>query len=167
MASEQLCNRKTLRQTDEAGTAGENRYTPLHRASFQGDPEVVRCLVDHGADINARDTDNWTPLYMACRCRRFETAQALLELGADPNICTTDRHTPLHWACEIGVTDYVRILLQHGADPRAKDRSGTTPFDDVFVLDRDNPAKEEILDLFRQYAPDLVMERYCTTGPGR
>lgn len=36
--------------------------TPLHFAAYRGDLEVVKKLLEHGADINAPDEDNYTPL---------------------------------------------------------------------------------------------------------
>jgi hypothetical protein len=36
----------------------------------------------------------------------------------------------------------------------------------VLQLSPENPAREEILDLFREYAPETVMEGFCG-GPGR
>jgi ankyrin repeat protein len=33
----------------------KDNVTPLHRASMGGHPEAVRVLLEHGADVNARD----------------------------------------------------------------------------------------------------------------
>lgn len=30
----------------------------------------------------------------------------------------------------------------------------------------DHPAREELLDLFREYTPEIVMEAYCSQSPG-
>jgi ankyrin repeat protein len=43
----------------------ENGWTPLHEASHMGRIHVVRFLVEHGADINARNKAGETPLYYA------------------------------------------------------------------------------------------------------
>jgi len=33
---------------------------------------------------------------------------------------------------------------------------------DAMSLPPDNPAREEIIELFREYAPSLVMKTWCT-----
>jgi ankyrin repeat protein len=33
---------------------GDDKYTPLHAASFHGQVDIMRWLLDHGADTNAR-----------------------------------------------------------------------------------------------------------------
>ena len=42
-------------------------YTPLHRASYNGRTNVVRVLLQRGADVDARTEDGWQPLHCACR----------------------------------------------------------------------------------------------------
>ncbi len=39
--------------------------TALHGAANQGAGNVLRFLVEQGADINAKDSDGWTPLWTA------------------------------------------------------------------------------------------------------
>ena len=59
-------------------------YYPLHIAVNTGDAEVVRELVEAGADINVRSKIlNLTPLGWARRGKRAEIEKTLLELGAE------------------------------------------------------------------------------------
>jgi ankyrin repeat protein len=49
--------------------------------------EAVRILLEHGANVNARETESGdTPLYMAAAMGRDQVAALLLEKGADPNL---------------------------------------------------------------------------------
>ena len=43
---------------------------------------VVKLLLEHGADMHARDEDNATPLHLACSRGRLDIARVLLEYDA-------------------------------------------------------------------------------------
>ena len=49
--------------------------TPLLFASVQGRLEAVLCLLEHSADVNAKDKDDdWTSLHLAAAMGHFEIA---------------------------------------------------------------------------------------------
>jgi ankyrin repeat protein len=60
------------------GVQDSSKNTPLHAASASGKVDIMRWLLDHGADPNARNSSSWTPLYRAVYDIRLETVQALL-----------------------------------------------------------------------------------------
>jgi ankyrin repeat protein len=95
--------------------------TPLMWAAYHNDEQMVRLLLDHGADPN-RSTYFGTPLSHACWHDGFEAAAVLIDRGA--NVNTRDAvadFTPLHWAAgdESLRPHLVRLLLGSGADPNA------------------------------------------------
>lgn len=47
-----------------------------------GDPEFVKCIIDAGADVNARNTDGKTALAKALDRKDLEVAKVLIEAGA-------------------------------------------------------------------------------------
>ena len=47
-------------------------------------PNVVPLLLQHGADVEARDSDGQTPLFSAASARSIDSVRALLRYGADP-----------------------------------------------------------------------------------
>jgi len=113
---------------------GRQLQTALYAASFRGYTEVVRSLIDHGADLNAvcDDTDNrrhvrWTPLHVALEKGRLEIARLLLEHGADVNYQDNDGKNLLHVALRHPSIEITRLLLDLGANPNAFDTCGETP----------------------------------------
>jgi ankyrin repeat protein len=87
-------------------TRGEHGATPLHGTAYAGSPETVRLLLDHGADIDARDaTWDSTPIGWACvgsgerpttapGADWMETVRILLERGASTDGITLDPDDP-------------------------------------------------------------------------
>lgn len=70
--------------------------TALHCAASRGNAEMVKLLLQSGADICARDVLDGTPLHDAVRRRHPEAVAALIEAGADVNAtCRSGNYTPL------------------------------------------------------------------------
>ena len=55
------------------------RFTLLVK---DGSFEMVKLLIANGADINAKNDDEWTPLHIASRYGSFEIVKLLVEKGA-------------------------------------------------------------------------------------
>ncbi|OPY01452.1 MAG: Ankyrin repeat protein [Syntrophorhabdus sp. PtaB.Bin047] len=140
----------------------DDGHTPLHEACMHGHVDAASLLIEKGAKVNAKNTWGATPFHAACATGELDLARLLLEHGADLESRTDADITALHWACMYGHPDIVRLLIEKGADVNARDEAGRSPLDLALELPTDNPAREEILDLFRQYAPEQVMEAYCT-----
>jgi len=156
----------------------------LLRICKSGKIDVALRLLKRDVDVNAKDKDGYTPLHAACLNNHVDIVRLLLEHGADVNMSGPRSQSPLHctcggasaiWSARGGVVyrvsprDYypvIRFLLEKGADVNVRDDDGATPLDQVLSLPPDDPAREEILDLFREYAPETVMEAYCAPGPG-
>ena len=52
-------------------------------ACQNGHIEIVKYLVEHGADINKRNNDGWSPLLIVCFNGHIEIVKYLMEHGAD------------------------------------------------------------------------------------
>lgn len=97
-------------------------WTPLHFASFAGQPAVAELLLARGAavDATARNRFGNTPLQVALLTRQGDLAKLLLAHGADVNFKQTEGVTALHEAAQSGDLEIARTLLEAGADPSAK-----------------------------------------------
>jgi uncharacterized protein len=144
-------------------------YTALHAISWvrksgggDNDPspegsgnmsslELVKQLVNHGANINARmtkklkvgltslNTMGATPFFLAARTADAELMRALAASGADPLLTNEDNSTPLMAAAGLGtrspgedagteseVVEAMQVALDLGADINAVDKNGET-----------------------------------------
>lgn len=62
--------------------------SPLSAAVYQQRQDVVRLLIQRGADVNQGDNAGFTPLHLAVANGHIETARLLLEAGADASART-------------------------------------------------------------------------------
>ena len=112
--------------------------------------QMVRALVEHGADVNLRlkrgksgrgrmNRKGATPFLLACKTADLPFLRLLLEFGANPHLGNADQCTPLMAAAGIGTiapgeeagteteaAEVVRILLKLDADVNAVDKNGET-----------------------------------------
>jgi len=100
--------------------------TALMRAVAEKHPEVVRALIDRGADVRARSKGGFTALLFAGQQGELASAKMLLAAGADVNATTPKNGTALVVAAASGREEFAIFLLEHGADPNAADAYGVT-----------------------------------------
>lgn len=110
---------------------GYRNTSPLQYIAKHGDIELVRILLDAGADVNAPPTgsveqDMHTALQAAAKSGNLELVQILLDVGADVNApatikdgCTNHGYTALQAAALTGNIELVQLLLNAGADVNA------------------------------------------------
>ncbi|MCA9507011.1 MAG: ankyrin repeat domain-containing protein [Myxococcales bacterium] len=126
-------------------------YTPLQMAAKKGSLEIVRLLLNHNANIDAKSKYG-SALYLASANKYLEICSLLLESGAkvislhaasgkgfieivnlliDFGALINERNsygaTPLHEASYYGKTAMVEILIARGAQLDIRDDSNATP----------------------------------------
>jgi ankyrin repeat protein len=92
-------------------------------AAWWGRVEVIRFLLDEGAQVNLRDHEGFSALDGACRSGRLEAASLLLAHGADAAQAGGEGRTPLMSASSDGHSNIVALLLAHGCGDIDRHRS--------------------------------------------
>ncbi|GFX91360.1 poly polymerase tankyrase-1 [Trichonephila clavipes] len=86
--------------------------TPLHFAAGYNRVSVVEYLLQHGADVHAKDKGGLVPLHNACSYGHYEVAELLVKYGANVNVADLWKFTPLHEAAAKGKYEIVKLLLK-------------------------------------------------------
>ncbi len=152
-------------------TGNEESYAcSLQAACDYGDEEVVRFLLEKGADPNMDGGNIWLgnverPLHMAAYRGKVNIVKILLEHGADPNIQGGDLGNALVAAIwnahhsDDGNISVVKLLLQHGA--RTEEGSDiTAKFHDV-NFDYGDSAKKPLQKRFSDVLAEWIQTNTC------
>ena len=91
--------------------------TLLTAAAHSGNLKLVDFLVDHGADVNAKNNEGDTPLHRAVNPEIFDY---LVAHGANVNATNNSGHTPLQQVSFSTKPKMLECLLAHGADANTK-----------------------------------------------
>ena len=108
----------------------KDKWTPLHWAAAFGDnPDVVKSLINAGADLKAKDKDKRTPLHVAAGCTdNLAIVKVLIDAGADLKAKDKDNWTPLHSAAAYNENPVIlKFLIYAGADLKAKAKNKWMP----------------------------------------
>jgi len=105
--------------TEDANTArSDNNKTILMYASWVGNSDAVKHLVNFGANINAQDVSNATALHLAIWKDHTDIALYLLEHGASASSMSSDGMTPSDIALLRSNTKVIEAINQ--AKPKLK-----------------------------------------------
>ena len=144
--------------------------TPFIRAALSGDIDVMRLLLQHGADPNLATTQgstalmaaagiNWIPAQTVTRpeANYVEAVKLCLERGADVNATNSLKLAAIHGAANRGWTSIIQILADHGATLDQPDVGGRTPMvfaEGIFLAIRPPVAKPDAIALLKKLMAD-------------
>jgi ankyrin repeat protein len=91
--------------------------------------QLLNLFIQNGADIDAKDINDFTPLFLAIDSKEENALiKALLEHNADPNIKNNQGQSSFYRAIEKErKIEELTLLLDHGADINTKDENQCTP----------------------------------------
>ena len=112
------CERVLFRAgADATAVSKVDGRTALHFAAQKGYVEIVRLLLEAGANADVADLFMKTSLHVAAERGHVEIVELLLQAGADQDIANSSgKTTSLHWAAKKGHVEVVRLLLKAGAN---------------------------------------------------
>lgn len=105
------------------------RWNALAYACKYGHGNIVKYLVEHGADVNQTVNVGSTPLQVSLNKNYYNIADYLIRNGADVNIPDITGMTALAWAAKSGDLKTVKYLVDKGADVNSKNVSSRTVLD--------------------------------------
>lgn len=124
--------------------------TPLHSAARVSRTDVMKVLIKHGADVNAKTESGLTALrLLPVQPQREEAFIALIESGADVNARDAFGDTILHSFAKTGFASkrLLKLVVEAGADLCAQDKHGNTPLHTATVYLSDFTFKK-VAELF-------------------
>uniref|UniRef100_A0ABD2XHX6 Uncharacterized protein n=1 Tax=Trichogramma kaykai TaxID=54128 RepID=A0ABD2XHX6_9HYME len=120
---------------------------PLHLACANDVKNVIRLLLDRGADPNLANAEGLTPLHVICKQNYGDELAAILFEASDGKqravlIDAQDKfgRTPLHYALHQNERhrNLVEMLLRRGANPNLSNEDGLTPLHVICTKDIDD-----------------------------
>ncbi len=137
--------------------------TALIAASIMGHTEIMKLLLEKGADANAADNNAFTALIYSAAKGNADGTKLLLDSGAKVNTKNAHGETALIRAASVGSAEVVRILLGSGAEIEAETNEGGN----ALILAADNGHTEVVKvllekgankDHYHKYSPKIAYD---------
>lgn len=119
-------------------------WTALRWAIQENHIDIVKLLIDSGADIEDVDDIGFTILNTAIGTKNLEIVKILVEKGVDINKIT-ERGVSIITAFAWGSIDIIKYLIEKGADISIADKDGKIPID--YAIDNEH---QEIVDYIEE-----------------
>jgi cytohesin len=135
-----------------------NMAPPLVAACSKGHTEIVRYLLQKGANVESRNDFGITALHKAARGGHADIVKMLLAAGARVDQPDDEGRTALYLSCMAGRAESVQLLLQHGSQIRltsnvfrnvlyAAVASGSKPVVELILAQLQRPDLHDLVDL--------------------
>lgn len=124
-----------LKRNNDINIINYGGFTLLHYAVLDGDEELVKFLLENGANPNIQSNINKnTPLHInssigSQKEKTINIMRLLLENGANPNIQDEKGWTPLMELVKINRIELIELILQYNVNLNIKDDKNDTAFE--------------------------------------
>ncbi len=161
-------------------TSGWGERTPLHYAvedcvalpvpglkPHEPKLDVIKTLLDRGADSNYGDIGDMSPLHLACIDCHPKVIPLLVQYGGDPNeFCGNDMR-PLQVAASYGNPNILRALFENGAKIDTFEDDERRPIVEVMLLGKRFTWEQsmECIDVLIENGEDLNWNKWRETTP--
>ncbi len=123
----------------------------LHVTAVEGRDDLIKVLLDAGADVNRLEYDGKTALHFAAIRGHASTARLLAKGGTDLDVTYgRNGYTALYDAASRGHLDVARVLLALGADPDIQSVQGQTA-----LIAATSKEDEDMVRLLISFGADL------------
>uniref|UniRef100_H9GN75 Uncharacterized protein n=1 Tax=Anolis carolinensis TaxID=28377 RepID=H9GN75_ANOCA len=114
---------RLVKEGVDLNTPLEHRATLLHIAAANGYLEAAELLLEHKANMSAKDDDGWQPLHAAACWGHVQVVELLVAHGADLNGKSVLDETPLDVCADEEVRSKIQELKQkHDAIKKLHDK---------------------------------------------
>lgn len=88
-------------------STNEDGLTALHQCCIDDSEEMMKLLLEFGANVNAKDSEQWTPLHAAATCGHIHIVKYLIVKGADLLAVNADGNMPYDICDDDSTLDYI------------------------------------------------------------
>jgi len=124
----------------DLATTPQDTYNALllNATRYNAKPEIIRYLIELGADVNVRDENKMTPIMWASLDNANpETLELLVQAGANINARAKNGKTAIYYAIAgKNKVDIIQKLLDLGANVNVRDEENIMPLDLAFQIDK-------------------------------
>ncbi|KAF4466261.1 hypothetical protein FALBO_6887 [Fusarium albosuccineum] len=125
--------RRLLERTPNPADANQrdlkDEISALHWAFYYRYYPVASLLIDHGADVNEKNTDGWTPLIQAVRNGNGDMVWSLIKNGARINQMDSNGWSPLLYAIKNQSKDVIWLLIANKANTKLRGNNAPSTLD--------------------------------------
>ncbi|XP_076303972.1 protein phosphatase 1 regulatory subunit 16A-like [Tachypleus tridentatus] len=88
-------------------STNEDGLTALHQCCIDDSEEMMKLLIEFGANVNAKDSEQWTPLHAAATCGHLHLVKYLIAKNADLLAVNADGNMPYDICEDDSTLDYI------------------------------------------------------------
>jgi len=86
--------RRLLKKDVNPDSTNEDGLTALHQCCIDDNEEMMKLLIEFGANVNAEDNEKWTPLHAAATCGHLHLVKYLIARGTNLLAVNADGNMP-------------------------------------------------------------------------